>query len=80
LKTNWTKITKIGQDFEILEILEKLGRNWPISKNARKWVNFEDIGVCFFANIFFYIVELNCRSKIGDNKGKYLFWEGGTPF
>ena len=28
---NWIKISKIGQDCKILDIFQKLARNWPIS-------------------------------------------------
>ena len=69
---------KIGRD---LEILEKLVRNWPISKNSRNSGNFEDIGVCFFTNIFFLIVELNCKIKIGDKMQteENIFFLRGAP-
>jgi hypothetical protein len=61
MKKNWIKISKIGRDFEIFE---KLVRNWTISKNNNS-ANFEDFGVCFFANVFFFIVELNSKINWG---------------
>ena len=78
----WIKISKISRDYEIFEIFEKLVQNWPIYKNARNSANFEDIGVWFFANIFFFIVELNCKIKIVDKlktKENIFFRKGGYP-
>jgi hypothetical protein len=72
------QISKIGRD---LEIFEKLGRNWPISKNVRNSANFKDIGVWFFANTLLIIVELNCKVKIGDElktKENNFFGRGGS--
>ena len=63
---------------EIFRFKLKYVRNWPISKIARISANFEDIGVYFFANNFFCIVELNFKIKIGDylQTKTNIFFEG----
>ena len=83
MKQNWIKISKIGRDFEICEIFDKFVQNWPSSENVSNSANIEDIGVCFFANILFFIVELNCKIKIGDklkSEGRKKIGRGGTLF
>jgi hypothetical protein len=43
--------------------------------------NFENIGVWLFANIFSFIVELNCKIKIGDKlKTKENLGSKTTPY
>ena len=69
---NWPRF----RDFEISV------RNWPISENAHSSANFQDIEVWFFPNIFFFIVVVDYKIKIGAQLQTIFFiffLEGGYP-